>query len=74
MGSRKAIYLCGGDMQPGPRDTDCPSPLHDHPLPVGYCDASEEAMSRLTRGWSNRRCPQCKTYGWEPGRPRKDHR
>jgi len=48
--STGAIYLCGGDTSLGPRGTDCPSPLHDHPLPIGYCDAAAEAGSRLARG------------------------
>lgn len=64
----RPIFLCGGDMTPGPRGTDCPSPLHDHPLPASHCDAAEEAGSRLYRGWTNRRC-SCGLYGWEPGRP-----
>lgn len=57
-------------MTPGPRGTDCPSPLHDFPLPSGYVDAAEEAGSRLNRRWVNKRCPSCKLYGWEPGRSR----
>lgn len=64
------IFLCGGDMRPGPRD-DCPDPLHDFPLPSGYVEASEEAGSRLNRGWSNTRCDRCGSYGWAPGQPRK---
>lgn len=68
--SSRPVFLCGGDMTPGPRETDCPSPLHDFPLPPGYCDAADEAGSRLNRGWTNKRCPTCKHYGWEPGRPR----
>ncbi len=47
--SNYRVYLCGGDMRPGPRETDCPDPLHDFPLPAGYVDASEEAASRLSR-------------------------
>jgi hypothetical protein len=62
------IYLCGGDMTPGPRSTDCPDPLHDHPLPAGYNDAGEEATRRLNKRWVNRRCPRCGVYGWAPGR------
>jgi hypothetical protein len=65
------IYLCGGDMRPGPRETDCPDLLHDFPLPSGYIEASEEAGSRLSRGWSNTRCGRCGRYGWAPGHPRK---
>lgn len=65
-----AIYLCGGDMRPGPRGTDCPDSLHDHPLPSGYVDASMEAGSRIARGWVNRKCPRCGFYGWQPGRSR----
>lgn len=68
------VYLCGGDMRPGPRGTDCPDPLHDFPLPSGYNEASEEANSRLNRGWNNTRCEQCGRYGWRPGEPRKGER
>jgi hypothetical protein len=68
--SRYAIYLCGGDLRPGPRGTECPDPLHDYPLPAGYVDASEEAASRLGRGWGNPRCGRCGLHGWTPGRPR----
>jgi hypothetical protein len=62
----RPIFLCGGDFTPGPRDTDCPNALHDHPLPAGYGEAHEVAMSRLYRGWSNLRCPDCGLYGWGP--------
>lgn len=68
---RYAVYLCGGDMRPGPRETDCPDALHDFPLPSGYVDASAEADSRLSRGWGNPRCRCCGLYGWTLGRPRK---
>lgn len=61
-------YLCGGDERPGPRGTDCPNALHDHPLPSGYIAAAEEAGSRLDEGWRNPKCPDCGLYGWEPGR------
>jgi hypothetical protein len=62
-----AIRLCGGDFRPGARDT-CPDELHDYPLPDGYVDAGEAAMSRLARGWVQRKCPRCRLYGWVPGR------
>jgi len=66
--SRKnAVYICGGDDRPGPRDT-CPNTLHDWPLPAGYTDAAQAAGSRLRRGWVNKRCPDCQLYGWVPGR------
>ena len=64
-----AVYLCGGNFKPGPRDP-CPHPLHDWPLPSGYLDAAEMADSRLANGWGNKRCPTCGLYGWEPGRRR----
>lgn len=66
-GATDVIYLCGGDLRPGKRG-DCPDDLHDFPLPSGYTDAAEEAASRLARGWVQRRCPQCRLYGWIPGR------
>ena len=61
-----AAYLCGGDMTPGPRGTDCPNPLHDHPLPSGYVEAEIEAVRRLHKRWSNTKCPDCGLYGWTP--------
>jgi hypothetical protein len=61
-----AVYLCGGDPTPGPRD-DCPHTLHDHPLPRGYIDAAETASWRLRHGWANTECPACGLYGWRPG-------
>jgi hypothetical protein len=63
----KPIFICGGDLRPGPRD-ECPNALHDWPLPAGYVDAHEVAMSRIGRRWTNRRCPDCGFYGWVPGR------
>lgn len=63
----RPIFLCGGDTRPGPRETDCPNRLHDYPLPSGYVDASFEATRCLNNRWSNRRCPTCHLYGWEPG-------
>lgn len=67
MAKTYAIYICGGDFRPGPRDA-CPDPVHDWPEPAGYVDSFEVANSRLSRRWSNVRCPQCGLYGWRPGR------
>ena len=61
------MFICGGDFTPEPR-VECPNSLHDWPLPHGYVDASEVAASRLSRRWSNKRCPDCGLYGWVPGR------
>jgi len=61
-----AVYLCGGDDTPVPRGTDCPDPLHDHPLPAGYGDAHEEAGRRLRARWRQQRCRRCGRYGWLP--------
>lgn len=67
MGRPYAIYLCGGDFDRlDPRDP-CPNSLHDWPLPAGYVDAAEVAAARLARRWSNKRCPDCRVYGWQPG-------
>ena len=66
-----AIYICGGDFRPGPRDA-CPDDLHDWPLPAGYVDAAEVAQRRLNDGWSNWRCPDCGLYGWRVGRRLRD--
>lgn len=65
----RPTFICGGDLTPGPRDTDCPNRLHDHPLPSGYVDAAETAARRIRTGWANRKCPDCGIYGWLPGRP-----
>lgn len=64
-----AVRICGGDLRPGPRGTECPNPVHDWPLPPGYVDASDVADRRLRHGWSNSRCPSCGEYGWQQGRP-----
>ena len=61
-----AVIICGGDATPGPRGTDCPSSLHDRPLPSGYVDAHQEAASRLARRWRSVRCRGCGLYGWVP--------
>lgn len=64
-----ATYICGGRTGTGPkREADCPSPLHDWPEPTGYVDATVEADWRLRNGWSNKRCPDCGRYGWQPGK------
>lgn len=54
----------------GTTRADCPNPLHDYPLPDGYVDAAEEAAKRVSYGWRNPRCPECNTYGWNPGTSR----
>lgn len=57
------IYLCGGDYTEGTR-SECPNPLHDHPLPDGYIEAGEWATRRFGKGWTQKRCPECGLYGW----------
>jgi hypothetical protein len=57
------VYLCGGADVLEDRDA-CPHRFHDHPLPIGYVDAAEEAGRRLRKGWGNPKCPLCGTYGW----------
>lgn len=66
MGGYK-IYLCGSDYANLDRRSECPSTLHDWPLPNGYVDAGEVASARLRHRWSNKRCPECSLYGWIPG-------
>ena len=61
------IILCGGSSVLEPR-SECPSTLHDWPLPDGYVDAHEAAKSRLARQWKQAKCKDCKRYGWIPGR------
>jgi hypothetical protein len=63
----RGFRICFSDLRSGPRDA-CPNMLHDYPLPAGYGDAAEAASRRIQRGWLNKRCPQCKLYGWQPGR------
>ena len=66
-----SVYICGGNLQSGTRDT-CPDPLHDFPLPDGYVDAGEAAARRLRKRWSQQKCGQCGLYGWLPGQPTGD--
>ena len=74
-GRGRAVYLCGGDFTPGPRE-ECSHSVHDWPLPSGYVDAADVASVRLRRGWANLQCPRCGLYGWAPGRidPKTDRR
>lgn len=62
---RGALYVCGGSDRLEERAA-CPDPLHDHPLPEGYLDATERAQDRLGQGWRNRKCTKCGRYGWTP--------
>ena len=70
----RGLIICGGQRgtanqrDPNNDHDGCPSPLHDWPLPSGYCDAADEAGWRLRNGWRNPRCSQCKKYGWSPGK------
>lgn len=64
MARSHAVYLCGMDDRPGPRGTDCPSAVHDHPLPAGFLEASGMAEERLLAGWGNPACPDCGLHGW----------
>lgn len=66
MSRANAVYICGGETRPGPRD-ECVNGLHDWPLPSGYVDAAEMAGSRLSHGWDNVKCYECGTYGWRQG-------
>lgn len=52
------------------RDTDCPDPLHDWPLPSRYVAASAAADARLAAKWKNRKCKRCNRYGWIPSADR----
>lgn len=60
------VFACTDSDEPGPRLTNCPSELHDWPLPSGYNDAIRVANRRLRTGWKNRQC-ECGLYGWVPG-------
>ena len=69
-----SYIICGGGSGTGSRrdpsnDLDgCPNALHDWPLPSGYVDADIEAHWRLRNRWTNKRCPDCRKYGWLPGK------
>lgn len=49
------------------RQSACPNPLHNWPLPSAYLPAAEMADRRLATGWGNTRCPDCGIWGWTPG-------
>lgn len=59
--SKYAIRICGDERGTDDRG-DCPNPLHDWPLPIGYMAAE----ARLRARWANPRCPDCGIYGWLP--------
>lgn len=61
-----SVIICGGNLRPGMRDS-CPNELHNWPLPDGYIEAHDVAMSRLRRRWASVRCSECGKYGWRPG-------
>jgi hypothetical protein len=63
-------FLCGGYYERRQPRGDCPSTLHDWPLPSGYVEASEVADARLRARWANKKCPECGLYGWAPGNKR----
>ena len=66
---RRPVFICGGDVGTAHRrEDDCPNTLRDWPLPTGYVDADVEAHWRLRNRWSNVRCPDCRLYGWRPGK------
>lgn len=58
------VHVCGDDDRLEDRPA-CPNRLHDHPLPAGYTQAGMEAAPRINNHWGQRRCPDCKLYGWE---------
>ncbi len=68
--SKTTTFICGGDFTALQPRGDCSNALHDWPLPSGYVDASDMAAARLQQGWSNPRCPDCRLFGWLPGRHR----
>jgi hypothetical protein len=68
MNGHGAVIICGGNFDRLEPRSECPNTVHDWPLPVGYNDAAEVAASRLANGWINSRCPDCRLYGWRPGR------
>lgn len=69
---RNRVYVCGGQYHHlDPRES-CPNTLHDWPLPLGYGDAHAVAAARLSAGWGNPQCPDCRLYGWAPSSRRPE--
>lgn len=66
----RPVIICGGDYARLQERGDCPNSLHDWPLPDGYNEAEEVARSRISQGWTQKRCPDCELYGWtNPPKP-----
>lgn len=64
------IHLCMIDYDTLEDRGDCPNALHDWPLPDAYVAAHEVAMSRISQGWRQKKCPKCGLYGWpDPPKP-----
>ena len=63
---RPGVRLCMENDTPGPRD-ECPNALHDYPLPSGYLDEHRVASERISNSWKQKKCPDCKIYGWIKG-------
>ena len=55
-------YLCSPNYDELEERVACPNRLHDWPLPAGYVTAGEVALSRVSQGWRQRRCPDCGLY------------
>lgn len=64
------IHLCVSDYDTLEERGECPHNLHDWPLPDDYVAAHEVAMSRISQGWRQKKCPKCGLYGWpDPPKP-----
>lgn len=58
------VILCGDSDRLDPLP-DCKNRLHSYPMPAGYVQSHTEAGRRLSAGWTNKKCQECNTYGWE---------
>lgn len=59
------VILCVADYSRLQERGDCPSALHDWPLPDDYNASHDVAWSRITQGWAQKWCPDCQSWGWK---------
>lgn len=44
----------------------CNNDLHRYSMSGRYLQDHAMAESRFREGWKNKRCPDCRIFGWEP--------